>query len=62
MAKITNWEKAAKFCEETFGTFVDWEERFFICPECQEPLLEEDWDEHDFTTCPVCEIAFKELD
>ena len=38
MAKVMNWEKAAKFCEETFGTFVDWEERFFICPECDDPV------------------------
>ena len=56
------WEQAAIFCYNTFGIFVDWEERYFLCPECQEPLLEEDWDEHDFTICPVCEIVFKELD
>lgn len=60
--RYMTWEQAAIFCYNTFGTFVDWEERYFICPECQEPILEEDWDEHDFTICPVCEIVFKELD
>ena len=30
MAKVMNWEKAAKMCEELFGTLVDWEERLFI--------------------------------
>ena len=56
------WEQAAIFCYNTFGSYVDWEERFFICPECQEQILEEDWDEHDFDICPVCEIVFKEID
>lgn len=38
MAKIKNWEQAAKFCEEIFGAYVDWDEEFFNCPECNEPI------------------------
>lgn len=46
MAKVMNWEKAAKLCEELFGTFIDWEERFFLCPECGEPIYECDFSDH----------------
>lgn len=56
------WKQAAKFCEETFGIFVNWEERFFICPECDEVLLEEDWDEHNWESCPICESCFEEIE
>lgn len=56
------WEQAAIFCYNTFGCYVDWADRYFNCPECGEVLLEEDWDEHDFTICPICEVNFKEID
>lgn len=62
MVKIMNWEKAAKFCEETFGTFVDWEERSFICPECDEPILCEDWLNHNWSMCPVCETCWEDIE
>lgn len=54
------WFEAAKYCEETYGVYVSYEEgdRFFICPECDEPILEEDWDGEDLTHCPVCEFNF----
>ena len=55
-----NWEKAAKFCEETFGSYVDWEERFFHCPECDDIVYECDWEDHDFEICPICEFNFEE--
>ena len=55
-----NWKETAKYCEKTFGVYVNWEERFFICPECDEPLLEEDWEEHNFCECPICEFNFYE--
>lgn len=62
MAKVMNWEKAAKFCEETFGTFIDWEERFFICPECDEPIYECDFPDHGWYFCPVCEIYWEDIE
>lgn len=52
------WEQAAKMCEIVYGIFVDWEERFFICPECDEILLEEDWGEHNWEFCPICEFEW----
>lgn len=55
-----NWDSAAKYCEHEFGGYVDLDEGFFICPECGEPLLEEDWKEHNFCECPICEFNFYE--
>lgn len=52
------WEKMAKYCEEEYGVFVDWEERFFICPECGEPIYECDWEEDELRACPVCEFCW----
>ena len=46
MAKTRTWYEAAEYCEETFGSYVDYSEGFFICPECAEPVYECDWDDH----------------
>ena len=56
-----NWEEIANQVQEETSTFVDWEERFFFCPECGEPLYEADWEAKDFLKigktiyCPICE-------
>lgn len=52
------WRIAATTAEEIFGAFVNYEERFFICPECGEPIYEEDWEDEFFEDCicPVCEF------
>jgi RNA polymerase subunit RPABC4/transcription elongation factor Spt4 len=54
------WEANAKYVEEVFGAYVDWEEEFYICPECGEPIYKQDWDIVDLVNeiCPVC--GFKE--
>lgn len=51
------WEKNAKEIEEVYGDYVDWEEKFYICPECGEPVYKCDWDESDLSRflCPICE-------
>lgn len=52
------WEENAKYVEHVYGCYVDWEERFYECPECGEPVYECDWDENqlcDFI-CPICEF------
>ena len=54
--------KKRRYCEDVFGTYVDLEERFFICPECDEPIYEEDYEGHDFSMCPICEVYFELVD
>ena len=59
------WEDAAAYCEATCGIFVDWEERFFHCPECGEPLYGDDWslDSTDgWGMCPICETYFEDIE
>lgn len=60
---MTLWERIA--FRLTHDTIIDWEERFFVCPECGEPIYEDDWRESDYTLgrtfdgnyyCPVCEV------
>ncbi len=58
--KFMSWEAAAKFCEDTFGVYVDWEERFFHCPECDEPIYECDFD--NFAMCPICETHWEDIE
>lgn len=51
------WEINAKRVAEEFGGQVNWEDRFYICPFCGEPVYEEDWDpaELEIWVCPICE-------
>ena len=51
------WEANADLVEKVYGGFVDYEERFYICPNCDEPVYECDWSERDCENfvCPVCE-------
>ena len=52
---MTQWEKNAHEAEEVYGSFVDWDERFYICPECSEPVYESDWGEMlNYYICPIC--------
>lgn len=63
MAKMGTWawKHAAKYCEDVFGAYVDWDERFFECPECAEPIYESDWINHDpWHVCPVCDFDLTE--
>lgn len=51
------WEARAKEVEEIYGGYVNWEEAFYICPECEEPVYKCDWNEDELTKflCPICE-------
>ena len=53
------WEANAKYVEEVYGAYVDWEERFYECPECGEPVYECDWDVNELTDflCPICNFS-----
>lgn len=55
---MSYWERIARYCQDEYGIFVDWEERFFICPECGEPIYECDWDAEELHACPVCEFCW----
>jgi hypothetical protein len=53
------WNWAAKVVEEEFGGYVNWDEEYFICPECGEPVYADDWDDNEFalaTICPICQF------
>ena len=56
------WEERAKEVEQVYGSYVDWEERFYECPDCGEPVYECDWSDSALEAfiCPICE--FKEKD
>jgi len=51
------WEKNAKDVEMLYGCYVDWEERFYNCPWCGEPVYECDWTDEELKQCycPICE-------
>ena len=53
----TQWERNAIEARNIYGAHVNWEERFYECPECGEPIYEDDWSERDLTEflCPICE-------
>ena len=56
------WEKNAIEVENVYGGYVDWEERFYNCPECDEPIYECDWSDEELKEhlCPVCEFNGEE--
>lgn len=56
------WEANAKMVEEVYGGYVDWEERFYNCPECGEPIYECDWSNEELEAflCPVCLFGTEE--
>ncbi len=60
MILMSKWEQIARHVRTVYGSFIDWDERFFICPDCGEPIYECDWADHDFTTCPVCEFDWED--
>lgn len=55
---IDKWTETARLVRDVYGSYVDWDEEFFICPECDEPIYKCDWNE--FSICPVCEFDFAE--
>ena len=57
---MSKWEKIANFVAQVYGVFVDWDERFFECPDCGEPIYECDWSDAELDHCPVCEFEWEE--
>ena len=57
------WNEVAKVVENDFGMQVDWEEKFFVCPECQEVVCECDFNKDSVLAlgyCPICGTALVE--
>lgn len=54
---FTQWEKNAYDVLLNYGGHVDWEEKFYECPCCGEPIYECDWEPVDLVKvyCPICE-------
>ncbi len=50
------WKINAKIVSYDYGAYVDWNEKFYICPCCGEPVYECDWSENDLDNfiCPIC--------
>jgi hypothetical protein len=56
-----SWEYIAKVVERDYGCYVDWDEEFYICPECDEPIYKCDYPFIKVgMICPVCENETEE--
>lgn len=57
-----NWMSNATWVQDECGGFVNWEEEFYICPECGEPVYADDWSETEFAQelCPICGAVAEE--
>ena len=53
------WTVNAYIVGMFYGENVNYEERFYTCPNCGEPIYECDWWEKDFEDflCPICEFT-----
>ena len=56
-----NWLQMAHLIEVNYDSLIDWNDRFFYCPKCHEPVYEDEWEsEDDFLDgynnfiCPIC--------
>lgn len=51
------WEENAEYVFDVYGTYVNWDEKFYICPNCGELIYKDDWTEEYLYEylCPICE-------
>ena len=58
---VWSWRYVATFVEEDYSGYVDWDEEFFLCPECSEPIYKCDYPYISMgMICPVCETIVDE--
>lgn len=50
------WKENAKIVYKEYGSQVDYNEGFYVCPDCGEPIYINDWSEEELTAeiCPIC--------
>ena len=49
------WDELATLVEENgYDVEVNWDEGFFICPHCGDPIFEDDYPEIEGYICPIC--------
>ena len=60
---MSAWAVNAYIVDKFYGGYVDYDERFYICPNCEEPVYECDWSKKEFEdfVCPICELEGGEL-
>lgn len=53
------WKINAKWVNTFYKSEVNYDEGFYLCPECGEPVYNDDWSEQDFKdfVCPICEFT-----
>ena len=51
------WSEVAKVVENDFGMQVDWEERFFVCPDCGDVVYEYDFNKDSVLALGYCSIC-----
>lgn len=61
-----NWLQIAHLIEVNYDSLIDWNDRFFYCPKCHEPVYEDEWeseddflDGHNNFICPICESVIE---
>ena len=52
----SEWKENADYVRDC-GGYVNYDERYYLCLECGEPIYEEDWPPSELVEfiCPVCE-------
>lgn len=57
---VMSWNDFVDFCADSYGSVVENDEdsTFIICPECGEPIFEDDYTKNN--KCPCCEFDFSE--
>ena len=55
-----NWLQIAHLIEVNYDSLIDWNDKFFYCPKCHEPVYEDEWASFDLIDgnnnfiCPIC--------
>ena len=56
-----DWYDAAALCEDVYDTMVDYDEEYFVCPDCGELIYKVDWwGRSNWHNCPICEFDWED--